>query len=119
MFGTMGDDIEKIITNTLRTLLPLECQRLGVPSSFIQGIYSIFPKPFEYSSLCEPIEQDGKINGVRIRIDTTIRSEGRALRDFWHEMYHAKEYFEGRETHSEAKATLYSWRRYLEKLLHL
>lgn len=25
-----GDDIERIITNTLRPLLPLECQRLGV-----------------------------------------------------------------------------------------
>jgi hypothetical protein len=108
-------NINEIIQNVLRPELNAECKRLGIPESFIKGIYCIYPKPWEYSSLCEPIERDGKVEGVRIRIDCRFTNAGPALRDFWHEMWHSKDYYMGRES-SEVKATLYSWRRYFVRL---
>ena len=110
-------NIDDIIQNTLHPRLNSECERLGIAPSFIKGIYAIYPKPWEYGSLCEPVEKDGSITGVRIRIDTTIASPSQAKRDFWHEMRHAKDYYEGGK-HSELKAFLYSWRRYFEELFH-
>ena len=110
-------NIDDIIKNALCPRLNSECQRLDIPLSFIKGVYSIYPKAWEYSSLCEPAEKDSKIEGVRIRIDMTITSPSQAKRDFWHEMRHARDYYEGRK-HSEFKAFLYSWKRYFEELFH-
>ena len=109
-------DIDEIIEKILRPELTKECNHLGIPESFIKGIHSIFPKPFEYSSFCEPIEENGRVEGVRIRIDCEINQAGPALRDFLHEMRHAKDYYEGKNS-SELKAVLYSWIRYFERLL--
>ena len=111
----MPVDIDEIIEKVLRPELKRECERLGIPESFIKGIYAILPKAWEYSSLCEPVERSGKVEGVRIRIDYRINKPGAALRDFWHEMRHAKDYYNGRKS-SEAKATIYSWKRYLKRL---
>ncbi len=112
----MPADIDEIIAKVLKPELKPECERLGIPESFIKGIHSILPKVWEYSSLCQPDERNGEVVGVWIRIDCEIRKVVPALRDLWHEMWHAKDYYEGKKT-SEAKAILYSWRRYLGRLL--
>jgi hypothetical protein len=104
-------DINDIVEEVLKPELNAECNRLGIPQSFIKGIYGIYPKAWEYCSLCEPVERNGSVEGVRIRIDCRITSPGSALRDFWHEMWHSKDYYRGRES-SEVRATLYSWKRY-------
>jgi hypothetical protein len=109
-------DINDIITGYLEPRLKSECERLGIPKSFIDGIYAIWPKAFEYSSLCEPIERDGKVIAVRIRIDSELRSPRAALLDFWHELWHAKEYYENREI-SERRAQLYVLKRATGALL--
>jgi len=111
------DELNQIIEQFLKPRIEPECYRLGIPPEFIKGIYPIFPKIFTYSSMCEPVERDNKIEGVRIRIDCSVAKPGPALRDFWHEMRHARDQYEGRES-SEMKANLYSWKRYLQHLLH-
>ena len=72
-------DINDIIAGYLEPRLTSECERLGIPQSFIDGIYSIWPKAFEYSSLCEPVERGGKVVAVRIRIDSELHSPRAAL----------------------------------------
>jgi len=109
-------DINDIIAGCLEPRLKSECERLGVPQSFIDGIYAIFPKAFEYSSLCEPIEQDSRVVAVRIRIDNELRSPRAALLEFWHEMWHAKECYENRKS-SEWRANLYVLKRATGALL--
>jgi hypothetical protein len=110
------DELNKIIEQSLKPLLKTECEKLGIPQDFIKGIYPIFPKSFEYTSACEPIVEGNKIEGVRIRIDCTITKPGPALRDFWHEMRHAKDCYEGKNS-SEIKAEFYSLKRRLQYLL--
>lgn len=109
------DELNKIIEISLKPEIESECHRLGIPPDFIKGIYPIFPKVLEHSSICEPVKKDGKIEGVRIRIDCSITKPSAALRDFWHEMRHAKDYYEGRKS-SEITANFYSWKRYLQHL---
>ena len=111
------DELNQIIEQFIKPQIEPECHSLGISPDFIQGIYPIFPKTLEYSSMCEPVYRNGNIKGVRIRINCSIDKPGPALRDFWHEMRHAKDYYEGRKS-SEMKANLYSWRRYLQHLLH-
>ena len=103
-------DINDIIAGYLEPRLKSECERLGIPQSFIAGIYAIWPREFGYSSLCEPVERDGKVVAVRIRIDSELRNPRAALLEFWHELWHAKEYYENREF-SERGAHLYVLRR--------
>ena len=64
----MSDDIQAIIERVIKPRLKSECDRLGIPLSFIKQINAIYPKPFESSSLFEPMTSQGKIEGVRIRI---------------------------------------------------
>ncbi len=110
------DELNQIIEQSLKPQIESECHRLGIPPDFIKGIYPIFPKILEYSSMCEHVEKDGKIEGVRIRIDCSITKPVPALRDFWHEMRHAKDYYESRKP-SEIRAGLYSWKRYFQYIL--
>jgi len=100
------EDISEIIEEHLKPRLGAECNRLGIPESFIDGIYATFPKAFAYSSRCDPIEQDGKIVKVKIRLDSEMRSPFLALTEFWHEMRHAKDCYENRVP-SEWRANLY------------
>ena len=100
--------------------LESECKRLGIPPSFVEGVYSVFAKAFEYTSFCEPVKREGEIQRVRIRIGDSVGNKVEALMHFYHEMWHAKEYYEGleeRSKHSEFRATLYSWKRLFEELL--
>jgi len=107
---TKYKDINDIITAYLEPRLKSECERLGIPQSFIDGIYAIWPKAFEYSSLCEPLNRDGRVVAVRIRIDSEIHSPRAALLEFWHELWHAKEYYEN-SGFSERRAHLYVLKR--------
>ena len=109
-------DVSDIIQRYLEPRLESECQRLGMPSSFIVGIYGTYPEPFVRSSWCELIKQDGKTQAVRIRIDGEIRSPREALMHFWHEMRHAKDYYENSWS-SEWRAYLYMLKRCLEELV--
>ena len=107
------DELNQIIEESLKPQIELECHILKIPPDFIKGIYPIFPKILEYASMCEPVKKDGKVEGVRIRIDCSITKPIPALRDFWHEMRHAKDFYEGRKS-SEIKANFYSWKRYFQ-----
>ena len=119
-------DIDDIIDKVIKPRLNKECQKLGIPSSFIHDVAAIYPKPFEFHSICQPVRGDGtyveseeeEVAKVKIRIDSTIRRHSAALIAFWHEMYHAKQYYEGKKRQSELRATLYSWKRFLEELIH-
>ncbi len=106
-------ELETIIERYLIPSVAAECQRLGMPVGFVRGIYAIWPKLLAYDSMCEPTEENGEINGVRIRIDYSITNPNAARRHFWHEMRHAKDILERRRP-SEIRANLYSWQRYLE-----
>jgi len=108
-------DINDIIERRLKPRLASECQRLGVPESFIAGIYGIYPE-LDCSSCCEPIRKEGKVREVRIRIDSEIRSPLVATLHFWHEMRHAKDYYEDCKS-SEGRAYLYMLKRGLERLV--
>lgn len=99
-------------------LVHTEATRLGIDPSFIRGVFAVLPKPFEYSSICEPIQGNGRVEGVRIRIDARHTRPAGALLDFWREMYHAREYFLG-ERAPERKASAYACKRLLMRLLHL
>jgi len=109
-------DISDIIEKHLKPRLKSECERLGIPQSFIAGIYGIYPEPFVRSSCCEPIKQGDKVKAVMIRIDSEIRSPRIVLMDFWHELRHAKDCYENRKS-SEWRANLYVLRRCLEQLV--
>lgn len=109
-------DISDLIRRELQPVLKSECERLAIPDSFIAGIYGIYPKPFVRSSCCEPIDQDGRIQGARARIDSEIRNRPIALLHFWHEMRHAKDYYENRKA-SEWAAYAYELRRCLEQFM--
>ena len=108
-------DINDIIEIRLKPRLASECLRLGIPDSFIAGIYGIYPE-LDCSSCCEPTREEGKVREVRIRIDSEIRSPRVAILHFWHEMRHAKDYYEDRKS-SEGKAYLYMLKRGLEELV--
>lgn len=108
-------DISDIIDKHLKPRLESECQRLGIPESFIAGIYGIYPQ-FDCSSCCEPIGEEGKVREVRIRIDSEIRSPLVATLHFWHEMRHAKDYYKDCKS-SEGRAYLYMLKRGLERLV--
>ena len=112
----MYTSVDDIIQNCLEPRLKDECGRLGMPQSFVEDVYATFPKPLSYPSACEPIETDGKIRGVRIRISCEIRSPKQALRHFWHEMRPAKDYYDNKRP-SGWKAAVYAWRRHLEDVL--
>jgi len=103
-------DIDDIIAGYLEPRLKSECERLGIPQSFISGIYAIWPREFGYSSLCKPVEQNGRVVRVTIRIDSELRNPRAALLEFWHELWHAKEYYENSKP-SELRAYLYVCRR--------
>jgi hypothetical protein len=108
-------DNQEIIDKKLKPILPYECQKLGMPESFIKGIYSMWR-----SSFCEAITNDnGNVISVRIRIRYDITRPCSAYRDFIHELWHAKNYYIGKKSSSDLVAELYAWRRYLEKsILH-
>ena len=108
-------DINDVIERHLKPRLESECQRLGIPESFIVGIYGIYPE-LDCSSCCEPIREGGKVREVRIRIDSEIRSSLVAALHFWHEMRHAKDYYEDCKS-SEGRAYLYMLKRGLEELV--
>jgi len=108
-------DINDIIERRLKPRLASECQRLGIPESFIAGIYGIYPE-LDCSSCCEPTREEGKVREVRIRIDSEIRSPLVATLHFWHEMRHAKDYYEDNRS-SEWRAYLYMLKRGLETLV--
>ena len=112
---TKYEDISDIIERCLKPRLASECQRLGIPESFIAGIYGIYPE-IDCSSCCEPIREEGKVREVRIRIDSEIRSPLVATMHFWHEMRHAKGYYEDGKS-SEGRAYLYMLKRGLGQLV--
>ena len=109
-------DISDIIDKHLKPRLKSECERLRIPQSFITGIYGIYPEPFVHSSCCELIKQGDKTQAAVIRIDSEIRNPQIALMHFWHELRHAKDYYENRKS-SEWRANLYVLRRCLEQLV--
>ena len=109
-------DINEIIEKRLKPRLTAECRRLGLPESFISRIQGIYPRLFYYSSLCKPVKQNGKVIAVTIHIGSDNRSEWTALMHFWHELRHAKDYYEGKSP-SEAKACLYMLKRCFVELL--
>jgi len=108
-------DVSDIIEKHLTPRLASECERPGVPESFIAGIYGIYPE-IDCSSCCEPIREEGKVRKVRIRIDSEIRSPRVAILHFWHEMRHAKDYYEDNSS-SEWKAYLYMLKRGFQELI--
>ena len=108
-------DINDIIDRHLKPRLASECQRRGISASFIAGIYGIYPE-IDCSSCCEPIREEGKVREVRIRIDSEIRSPLVAILHFWHEMRHAKDYYEDCKA-PEGRAYLYMLKRGLEELI--
>lgn len=117
-------DITDIIQTYIRPLLNSECRRLGMPPSFVRNVRGVYPKHWEFNSVCRSIGEDGsslqgggEVACVEIGIDSTIRTPSRGLMDFWHEIYHAKEFYRGKRRTSEFKATLYSWRRLFEECL--
>ncbi len=106
-------DSQEIIDKKLKPILPYECQRLGIPESFIKGIYRMYRNSF-----CEPIINDnGNVISVRIRIKSEITRPCSAYRDFIHELWHAKNYYICKASSSDLVAELYAWRRYIEKLI--
>ncbi len=111
-----GKDINEIIEKWLKPRLELECQRLDLPESFISSVQGIYPRLFHYSSLCKPVQQNGKVIAVTIHIGSDNRSQWTALMHFWHELRHAKDYYEGKPP-SEAKAYFYMLRRCFVELL--
>ncbi len=112
---TKYKDINDIIAGYLEPRLKSECQRLGIPQSFIAGIYGIYPEAFA-SSCCELIKQGDKVVAVKIRINSELRSPRVALLHFWHELWHAKECYEDTKS-SEWRARLYSLRRAVDTVL--
>ena len=108
-------DINDIIEKYLKPRLASECERLGIPESFIAGIYGIYPE-LDCSSCCEPVREEGRVREVRIRIDSEIRSPLVAILHFWHEMRHAKDYYEDCKS-SEWRAYLYMLKRGLGRLV--
>lgn len=107
-------NIDDILNYCLKPRLAGECQRLCIPEWFVPGLYGIY-HDLDCSSCCEPIRQDGKVQKVRIRIDNEIRSPAIALLHFWHEMRHAKDYYENCKP-SEFRAYLYMLIRGLQEL---
>jgi len=107
-------DISEIIERHLEPRLKSECRKLGIPESFVAGIYGVYAEPFGHSSQCEPVIQEGQTVAVRIRIDSEIRAPSRAVMHFWHELRHAKDCYEKRPS-SEWKAHLYVLKRCLSE----
>jgi len=103
----MPNSIDNIIAMELVPLLDRECARLGIPREFVVGVYGIWPRAFEYGSLCEPVwDQDGHLRGVTIRIASDHGRLGARI-DFLHELHHARSYYRG-ERSSELRAWLYA-----------
>ena len=115
---TKYKDINEIIDCHLKPRLKSERERLGIPETFIAGIYGIYPEPFVKSSCCEPLEEAGKIEAVRIRIDCEICNLRVAVKHFWHEMRHAKDLYNNRKC-SEWNAELYAMKRSLQEPFNL
>ncbi len=63
-------DISDIIESYIQPRVKSECERLGIPPSFIDGIYGIYPAVFGAASCCEPVREGTTIKAVRIRIDS-------------------------------------------------
>ncbi len=109
-------DISDIIESYIQPRVKSECERLGIPPSFIDGIYGIYHELFGAVSCCEPVREGTTIKAVRIRIDSEIRCPQKALRHFGHELRHAQDIYENKKS-PEWKADLYAWKRCLCQLL--
>ena len=107
------DTQEIIDLYILPIVLPEECRRLGIPPEFIKGVYSCYPKPFDFDARCEPILDNGHIIGVKIRIGINHETPERVKYAFRHETWHAKDYYEGKNS-SEINAVLYTLFRSLQ-----
>lgn len=110
--------VDEIIRAIITPSLASECSRLGIPVSFVQDVSGVHPKTGEFDSICQLVDKDGcwtrEVSSgvaVRIRIACDITSPILALVHFWHEMWHAKEFYERRRPASELRATMYSMRR--------
>lgn len=110
-------DVDEIIKHYIKPRLSTECEKIGVPESFILSIYGCYSKPFEYQSKCYPEynKSSGEIIGVHIRIGDINRNKPRTvLSDFRHELWHTKKYYCGVDQDKikfeELRADLYAIR---------
>ena len=113
------ENVEELIKIYVYPLLDEECKRLGIPRNFIKGVYSCPYKGFfEGGSYLEEIKnENGNVKYVKIRICEKNDRRG-VLEDFFHEMWHAKETWEGKESRfSELRADLYAEKRILQLAL--
>ncbi len=111
-------DTQEIIDTYIKPrVLPEECRRLKIPPEFIKGVYTCWPKLFDYHALCTPVVNDGHITEVVIKIGTDYQTPSAVLHAFRHEVRHAKDYFIGRNP-SELTATLYTFVSDCEDLLN-
>ena len=104
--------IEDIIKDYLEPRIEDECRRLGIPPEFIISIYggrSLFE-----GGNCIPKEKDGKIIGVKIKIDEQEKRPRGARGKFFHEMKHAQKYYKN-EPHSELESYLYMIKRGIQE----
>jgi hypothetical protein len=109
-------NINTIIEEYLTPQLAIECQRLSIPDEFVIGIYGIHSEPFGRGTSCEHVEENGKAVGVRIRIDSEIRNPFHAKMHLWHELKHAKDYYENVPT-SEWRANLFVAKRFFSEVV--
>jgi len=77
---------DEIIEIYIKPRLAEECKRLGIPPSFILSIKS------GYKSICRPIVENNKLEGVEIKICYELGYLG-TFYDFFHEMKHAQDYW--------------------------
>jgi hypothetical protein len=106
-------DIEEIIKEYIEPRKVDECKRLGIPPEFILDIKGGYLDLFE-GAKCIPTEKEGKIIGVEIIINCDEKRPRGARGDFFHEMRHAKKYYEN-ESNSELGAYLYMIKRGIQE----
>ena len=109
-------DTEQIIQEYLEPRIPDECGRLGIPLSFIRGIY---PGRMQLEAAnCAPVRKDGEKNGeiigVIIKLDYEEKRPRGARGSFFHEFKHAQKYYK-REPQSDFEAYWYEIRRGIEE----
>ena len=107
-------NIDYIIREEIVPILDEECERLGIPKNFVSGVYGCYSN-LDRRSYAQRIEdENGNTIKVRIRIGDSNKTVNQAKFDFYHEMWHAREYFLG-ENISEKNAWSYAGKRRIEE----
>lgn len=114
-------DIDQIIQEYIEPMIGDECERLGIPPSFIIGVHAGTPSTHSdklAGAKCIPVRENGnkygKITGVRIHFNERENRPRGARGAFFHEFRHARDYYNN-EPLSELKAYSYMLKRGIEE----